>query len=118
MKKSMSGFLFTGITLFVLSSVSFAATDWPEFRGPFGNGYVAMPGDAKPVGLPLKWDESENIKWKTEIHDAGWSTPVIMGGQVWLTTATLDGKDFFAVCIDGETGKILFNEKLFHCDKP
>ena len=41
-----------------------------------------------------------------------------MGGQVWLTTATEDGHDFFAICADADTGKILCNEKLFHCDNP
>ncbi len=41
-----------------------------------------------------------------------------MGGQVWLTTATEDGHDFFVLCVDAETGKILFNQKLFHCDAP
>jgi outer membrane protein assembly factor BamB len=41
-----------------------------------------------------------------------------MGGQVWLTTATEDGHDFFGICVDAATGKILFDEKLFHCDTP
>ena len=88
--------------------------DWPEFRGPTGDGHVA----ASDCGLPLTWSETNNVKWKTEIHDRGWSTPVVMGNQVWLTTATPDGHDFFAVCVDTGTGKILLDEKLFHCDKP
>ena len=41
-----------------------------------------------------------------------------MGGQVWLTTATEDGHDFFAIGVDAETGKIRFNEKVFHSDNP
>ena len=92
--------------------------DWPEFRGPWGNGYAAAPGDNKPLGLPLQWSETENVKWKTAIHDKGWSTPVVLGGQVWMTTATEGGNDFFAVCVDAETGKILFDQKLFHSDNP
>src|ERR1051325_9179181 len=51
--------------------------DWPEFRGPWGNGYVSAPGETKPVGLPLNWSESDNVKWKTAIPYRGWSTPVI-----------------------------------------
>jgi outer membrane protein assembly factor BamB len=102
--------LFTGSPL--------SADDWPGFRGPFGNGYVSAPGDSKPVGLPLHWSETENVKWKTPIPLRGWSTPVVMGGQVWLTTATEDGHDFFAICVDAASGKILFDEKLFHCDDP
>jgi outer membrane protein assembly factor BamB len=41
-----------------------------------------------------------------------------MGGQVWLTTATVDGHDFFAIGVDAETGKVRFNEKVFHSDNP
>ncbi|OGV63536.1 MAG: hypothetical protein A2283_23405 [Lentisphaerae bacterium RIFOXYA12_FULL_48_11] len=106
------------LLLFPFVNFTLAGTDWPEFRGPLGNGYVSAEGDVRPLGLPLKWGEGENIKWKTEIHDSGWSTPVVMGGQVWLTTATTNGYDFYAMCVDAETGKILFNEQLFHCDKP
>ncbi len=95
-----------------------ARADWPEFRGPSGDGHVSAPGNAKPIGLPLHWSETNNIKWKTEIPYRGWSTPVVMGGQVWLTTATPEGRDYFAVCVDQENGKILFNEKVFHTDNP
>jgi outer membrane protein assembly factor BamB len=95
-----------------------AGADWPEFRGPWGDGHVSAPGDAKPIGLPLHWSETNNVKWKTEIPYRGWSTPVVMGGQVWLTTATVDGHDFFAVCVDAESGTVRFNEKVFHSDNP
>src|SRR5258708_5908362 len=67
-----------------------ARADWPEFRGPWGNGHASAPGDNKPIGLPLQWSETNNIKWKTEIPHRGWSTPVVMGGQVWMTAATVD----------------------------
>ena len=70
------------------------AGDWPEFRGPTGDGHVA------PAGLPLHWSETNNIKWKTAIPYKGLSTPVIMGRQVWLTSATEDGHDFFAICVE------------------
>ena len=92
--------------------------DWPDFRGPWGDGHVSAPGDTNLVGLPLNWSETNNIKWKTEIPFRGWSTPVVMGGQVWMTTATADGRDYFAIGVDKENGKILFNEKVFHSDTP
>ncbi|HEY3393021.1 MAG TPA: PQQ-binding-like beta-propeller repeat protein, partial [Lacipirellulaceae bacterium] len=98
---------------------SIAHGDWPEFRGPFGNGHVAASdGEDTPIGLPLEWSETKNIRWKTPIPHLGWSTPVVMNGQVWLTTATEDGHEFYAVCLDAETGEVLHNKKLFHTDSP
>jgi outer membrane protein assembly factor BamB len=95
-----------------------AGADWPEFRGSCGDGHVSAPGDTNPIGLPLHWSETNHLTWKTEIPYRGWSTPVVQGGQVWLTTATEDGHDFFAIGVDAETGKVRFNEKLFHCVAP
>jgi len=95
-----------------------ARADWPEFRGPWGDGRTSAPGDTNLAGFPLNWSETNNIKWKTEIPFRGWSTPVVMGGQVWLTTATEAGNDDFAICLDKNDGKILFNEKIFHADQP
>jgi len=93
-------------------------TDWPEFRGPYGDGHAQGAGDTKLAGLPVRWSETENVKWKTAIPYRGWSTPVVMAGQVWLTTATADGHDFFAICVDAKTGQVLLNEKLFHSETP
>src|SRR3989449_2129330 len=95
-----------------------ARGDWPEFRGPWGDGHVSAPGDTKPIGLPLHWSETNNVKWKTEIPYRGWSTPVVIGDQIWLTTATEDGHDFFAISVDAKTGQIGFKEKVFHSDNP
>jgi outer membrane protein assembly factor BamB len=95
-----------------------AQADWPGFRGPWGDGHATGPGDTAVLGLPLNWSETENVKWKTEIPYRGWSTPAVLGGQVWLTTATPEGHDFFAICVDSETGRVRFNEKLFECEKP
>src|SRR5690349_6340066 len=88
------------------------ADNWPEFRGPTGDGHVA--NDSNSADLPLEWSESKNVRWKTAISHRGWSTPVVMAGQAWLTTATEDGHDFYAICVDAESGKILHNEHLFH----
>ena len=82
------------IFVLVLASVWPPAlkADWPEFRGPRGDGHVSAPGDTRLIGLPLHWSETNNVKWKTEIPYRGWSTPVVMNGQVWLTTATIEGQ--------------------------
>jgi len=89
-----------------------AADSWPDYRGP------SQDGHAGTAGLPLKWSETENVKWKTEIPLLGLSSPIVMDNQVWLTTATEDGHDFHVLCLDATTGKILANEKLFHSDDP
>src|SRR4051812_21691254 len=103
----------------VALAFSSARADWPEFRGPTGDGMVpSKAANGKPIHLPLHWSETDNIKWKTEIHDRGWCTPVIMNGQVWMTSATVDGHDFYAICVDQQTGKIRFDEKIFHSDNP
>ncbi|MBM3834916.1 MAG: hypothetical protein FJ403_16910 [Verrucomicrobia bacterium] len=66
--------------LFALGAAT-ASADWPEFRGPSGIGYASAPGRAKPVGFPLHWSETNNVKWQTAIPYRGYSTPVVMGGQ-------------------------------------
>jgi outer membrane protein assembly factor BamB len=101
----------------LLAGAPTVRADWPEFRGPRGDGHVPTP-NGQPLGLPLLWSETNHIKWKTEIHDRGVSTPVIMNGQVWLTAATEAGHDYFAIAVDQESGKILFDEKVFHTDSP
>jgi outer membrane protein assembly factor BamB len=95
-----------------------AQVDWPDFRGPWFDGRANAPGQTNLLGLPLHWSETENITWKTPIPYLGWSSPVILNGQVWVTTATPDGKDFYAICVSEKTGAVLCNEHLFHCESP
>src|SRR6476646_41872 len=85
---------------------------WPQFRGPNGDGVSAA------TGLPVTWSETENVRWKTPIHGRAWSSPVILGNQVWMTTATPDGKELFAVAVAEDTGKIVFALKLVDVAKP
>jgi outer membrane protein assembly factor BamB len=89
-----------------------ARADWPQFRGPEGNGISASKG------LPLTWSETQNVRWKTTIHGRAWSSPVVLGGQVWLTTATEDGRELSAIAVDRETGRVIHDLKLFHVEKP
>jgi len=107
-----------GIILLLGCLAPWSRADWPDFRGPGCDGRAGPAGGTNRIGLPLRWSETENVKWKTPIPYRGWSTPVILGGQIWLTTATLDGHDFFAVCADAGAGTIIFDERVFHCDDP
>ena len=97
-----------------LAFTSIASANWPDFRGPTFDGRAPTASTA----LPLQWSETNNVVWKTAISHKGWATPVVFGKQIWLTTATADGRDYFALCVDADSGKILFNERLFHCDTP
>ena len=89
-----------------------AETNWPEFRGPSGDGLSTS------TNLPLRWSEEQNVKWNTPIHGKAWSSPVIWGRQVWLTTATTNGQELFAVCVDPGSGRVLQDLKLFDVAKP
>lgn len=89
-----------------------AGETWPELRGPTADGRA----DARQ--LPLTWSETQNVAWKTPIHDRGWSSPVVWHEQVWLTTATADGTRMFAVCVDRTSGKILQDIKVFDTPQP
>jgi outer membrane protein assembly factor BamB len=112
----------TFLLLLALPSARLAAaaddSAWPQFRGPLGNGHLGRTGSEAAQRHPIQWSEGKNIAWKTAIPEKGWSTPVITRGRVWVTTATPDGKDYFAICLDQRSGKILVEKKLFHCDSP
>jgi outer membrane protein assembly factor BamB len=84
-------------------------TDWPQFRGPTGQGH------STETGLPLEWSESRNIVWKTPVPGRGWSSPVVADGRIWLTTATKDkGASLRALAYDVENGRELINIEVFH----
>lgn len=85
---------------------------WPQFRGPDGMGVAAH------AKLPLTWGEGKNVRWKTPIHGRAWSSPVILDNQIWLTTATRDGRDLFAMAVDRDSGRIVYDLKLFHINQP
>lgn len=91
-----------------------AAADptWPAFRGPTGDGHSTAKG------VPITFSEKENVRWKTAIHDKGWSSPVVWGDQVWVTTAKETGEELYAVCVNLKTGKVEHDLKLFTVTNP
>lgn len=103
----MNRFNFSLLLLFACISPLFAQEkNWTHFRGSNLNGIAATET------IPLKWDDSV-IKWKTEIHDKGYSSPVVYNNQIWITTSKPDGKELYAVCIDYATGKTIYDIKVF-----
>ncbi len=85
---------------------------WPEFRGPNGS------GKATGTGLPLTWSETRNVRWKTPLHGRAWSSPVVLGSQVWVTTATPDGRQLSAIALDQAKGTVIHDIKLFDVATP
>ena len=63
--------------------------------------------------MPLNWSETQNVKWKTAIPGKGWSSPVIQGDRIWLTTATEEGKSLRAIAVDRNSGEIVLNVEVF-----
>ena len=94
---------FSGVCLF---------GNWPDYRGP------RRDGVSEDANLPLHWSETLNVRWKTPIHGRAWSSPVIWGKQVWLTTATEDGKVLSVLCIDRDSGRVLLDRKILDVAKP
>src|SRR5438067_2132299 len=63
-----------------------AEPEWPGFRGPDANPIVTKGR------LPEKWSKTENVEWAAEIPGRGWSSPIVNGGQAFLTTVVTEGK--------------------------
>ncbi|MES2568787.1 MAG: PQQ-binding-like beta-propeller repeat protein [Verrucomicrobiota bacterium] len=82
-----------------VSTLLHAEDAWTQFRGPTAQGL----SEAK--GLPRRWSETENIRWKTPLPGEGWSSPVVANGQIWMTTALEEGKSLRALCVDFATAK-------------
>ena len=98
-------------TLLIASANTAASANWPEFRGGRGDGQA---DDAK---LPIAIDESV-VQWQTPIHGKGWSSPVVWGDQIWLTTATEDGTKMSVLCVDRTSGKVIHDVVVIENQKP
>lgn len=105
-------FIYFSLALVTLASTLTAADVWPEFRGPSGDGQI------HGVKLATQWSETENVRWKTELPGRGWSTPVIVGNRIWMTSASEDGRNLFAIRLSRKTGHLLQRRELFEVDKP
>ncbi|TWT90449.1 outer membrane biogenesis protein BamB [Pseudobythopirellula maris] len=104
--------LLTLSLLTLLAPIAAGNEPWNRFRGPEGEGVAE---DADP---PVAFGPEENLKWKTPVHGRAWSSPVVLGDRVYLTTATEDGKQLSALCLDLETGKIVWDRVVFEVAEP
>jgi outer membrane protein assembly factor BamB len=91
-----------------------AAEDWPEFRGP------TKQGHSSETGLPQTWSATENVRWRAEVPGTGWSSPIIVDGRVYLTSAVpVDPAaekcdlSLRTLCFNAETGELIWNTEVF-----
>lgn len=130
--KRLFAILFLLLALMPLAMNSVAITSavedhWPQWRGPFFNGMARG-------GAPTEWSDTKNVKWKVPIAGRGFSTPVVWGDKIFLTTAVPTGKldeataaaasqrrtnpnggtgegqehKFLVLCLDRKTGKTVW----------
>jgi outer membrane protein assembly factor BamB len=100
------------ISCLLLFPVALQAQDWPWFRGP------SRQGTSTEKGISTRWSETENIAWKTAIPGEGWSSPIVYGGRVFLTTASEDGAAGRVISVDRDSGKILWNREVLRQETP
>lgn len=102
-----------GLTVWLqLTALTLCAHEWPEFRGPTGQGH----SPAKDV--PVRWSGTENVAWKTAIPGSGWSSPVLVNDRLYLTTAKsaegAPGLSLLVLCLEARDGKVLWSTEVFH----
>ena len=81
--------------------------DWPRFRGPTGQGVTSEKD------LPLTWSPTDRVAWKVPVPGEGWSSPIVFGDRVYLTTATDGGQSARVIAVDAATGKPLWDTEVF-----
>ena len=103
---------FLVVVLTVSSFGARAEENWPQFRGPTGQGL----SDAK--NIPVEWDETKNVAWKVPVPGKGWSSPVLAGGRVYLTTAVDEGGATVlrVMCLGAADGKVVWDTEVFRPD--
>lgn len=124
------------LVLMVTTPVLHAEQNWPQWRGPEGQGH------AETASLPLKWSETEHVQWKRLLPGRGHSSPVIWGKQLWVTAAienaaspeeaarrlkantgdqpvtVLASVSLRAICLDRESGEIISDNEVLNVKDP
>ena len=83
------------------------AENWPQFRGPDGQGH------SKETTVQVSWSASNHLAWRTEIPGESWSSPIVFGNKVFVTTTTDNGESCRILGLDRKTGRILWNTEVF-----
>jgi len=97
----------TVLAILLLLAGLLPAENWPQFRGPTGQGI------STETNLPLQWTSTENVLWKTPIPGQSWSSPIVWEDRVFLTTAADNGVSCRVLCLERATGNILWDKEAF-----
>lgn len=90
-----------------LVSTSLLAENWPFWRGPSRQGISAE------TALPLHWSAQSNVVWKAEVLGEAWSSPIVYGEQIFVTTTTESGVNCHVIAFDRTTGRQQWSKKVF-----
>ena len=74
------------VALLLIATAESAENNWPQFRGADSRGVAENPA------LPDTWSATENVEWKTDLPGRGWSSPIVWGDRIFLTTVVNDGE--------------------------
>ena len=84
-----------------------SAENWPGFRGP------TRQGVSSETNLPLQWSQGSNVLWKTPTTGSAWSSPIVWGDRIFLTTAEDGGSSCHVLSLDARTGKVVWDKHVF-----
>jgi len=88
----------------VLLEVVCLGDNWPQWRGPNMNGFVAE------TNLPLRWSTTENVTWKLALPDFSGSTPIVWNDRIFLHVA--EGTELYLLSVDRSRGVELWKKHL------
>ena len=94
------------IPALAVSTVVAHAENWPQFRGPTHQGLSAEKN------VPLHWSSTSNVLWKTPIPGESWSSPIVWGDRIFVTTATDNGESCRVLSLDRQSGQVLWSKEV------
>jgi len=124
----MRRLIFCAWSVLLLSSAAPGQDNWPQFRGPTASAVSTNSG------LPDTWSAADRVAWKTQIPGRGWSSPIVWGGRIFITTAIKEGGEhepvkkglylggdrpapsdvhrWMVYCLDLDTGKVVWEKEV------
>lgn len=106
--KHRSQLIFFFILLFISLNRVGTAQNWPNWRGPNGD------GTSLETNIPTKWDSVSNVMWKVPLTGKGYSSPIIWNDYLFITTAIQETHEKILLCYDTKSGKLLWQKTVLN----